>query len=368
MRLTKLEISCVRNLSAVEIECAPGLNLFVGANGAGKTAILEGIHLLARGRSFRTATLGSVIQRGAVALRVGADLEDEQRGALQIRLVKPVAGASQLSINAQPERRVSEVARLMPIQLMLPDGSALVLGGPEERRRFLDWGTFHVEPGYIDALRDYQRTLQQRNAVLRGVREGVSDDSEIDVWNAGLAELGTAVDGFRRRYLARLLPVVERQLQGMAPDVGVEGHYRSGWSEGQSFAESLRESWSRDVKSGVTNRGPHRAELRLDVDSERASATVSRGQAKIIASAMRLAQAEVTAAFGRRRSVFLIDDIGAELDDTHNERFFVALDALRCQVFATATVAPRKPVTFGGDRVKVFHVERGQCRPKHTED
>lgn len=301
-------------------------------------------------------------------MRVGAEIEDEQRGELQVRLVKPASGASQLSINAHAERRASEVARLMPIQVMLPDGSALVLAGPEERRRFLDWGTFHVEPGYIDVLRDYQRTLQQRNAALRGTRDRVTDVGAVDIWTAGLAELGTAVDGFRQRYLARLAPVVQRQLKAMAPDVEVNLHYLSGWPEDRSFAESLRESWSRDVKSAVTNRGPHRADLRLDIDSERASATVSRGQAKVIASAMRLAQAEVTAEFGKRRSVFLIDDIGAELDEAHNERFFVALDALGCQVFATATVVPRKPVTFGGDRVRVFHVERGQCRPRKTEE
>jgi DNA replication and repair protein RecF len=369
VRLTRLEISGVRNLSRVVIGCSNDLNLFVGANGAGKTAILESIHLLARGRSFRSGAIGSVIQHGASVLHVAADIQDEQRGEVNVRFSKAHSGAVELLINGRAERKISEIARLVPIQVMLPDGSTLVLGAPEERRRYLDWGTFHVEPSYVGTLRGYQRVLQQRNASLRALKVHRSDGvSELDVWTTRLAELGVAVDTMRRRYLVQLLPAIARQIAAMSSDLAVAIMYQPGWPDGQTLAESLRECWSRDVNSAVTSRGPHRAELRLEVGSERASAIISRGQAKIIASAMRLAQAEVTAQFGRRRSVFLIDDIGAELDGTHSERFFAALGRLRCQVFATATEASRRTETFRGDDVRLFHVEQGKCWPQATEE
>ena len=359
MRLTELEIQGVRNLSNVAIECVRGLNLFVGANGAGKTAILESIYLLARGRSFRAGSIGAVIERGAPELVICTEIQDERRGAMRVRLSKGRAGVAELLINGEPQRALSSVAGLMPIQVMLPDASNLVLGPPDERRRFLDWGTFHVEPGYVKASRDFQRALQQRNAVLRETPRRRSSD-ELDVWTARVVELGVTVDEMRRRYVASLLPAVARWMSSMIPNLQLRVVYYAGWPEHETLDESLRETHARDVNSAVTSRGPHRAELRLEVGTERASAVLSRGQAKMVASAMRLAQAEVTSQLGGRRCIFLIDDIGAELDDTHNERFFGALETLECQVFATATDAQQMVGWFAGERVKVFHVEQGK--------
>jgi DNA replication and repair protein RecF len=363
VRLTRLEISGVRNLSSISIACNAGLNLFVGVNGAGKTAILESIFLLARGRSFRAGSLSWVIQRGVETLRVTARLADEQRGEVGVRVVKGVGGG-ELMIDGRAGHRLSEIARLIPIQLILPDASELILGGPEERRKYLDWGTFHVEPSYLKALQNYQRAVQQRNAALREAQSRMgAAENEIDVWTARVAQFGMTVDDLRKRYLIELVPAIVRQINAMAPSLDVRCSYHAGWPDDTSLADSLRESRARDVNSAVTHRGPHRADLRVEIDSERASTTVSRGQAKIIASAMRLAQAEVTAELGQRRSLFLIDDVGAELDHAHNERFFAALERLGCQVFATATVAPSNTQTFGGNPSGVFHVEQGLCWP-----
>ncbi len=366
MRIASLEVSGVRNLESLAIIGNPGLNLFVGPNGAGKSAILEAIYLLGRGRSFRSPSIGPVIQRGAALLRVGAQLDDELRGSVRVRLVRRVVGPSELEVSGQAEKRISEIARLMPVQLMLPDASSVVFGRPEERRRLMDWGTFHVKPGYLDELRAYQRALQQRNAALRSSarrgdaaqlqREGAS-------WEERLVDLGERVDVARRDYLALFTPAFMSQLAVLAPELDLAVRYHPGWPFSMGLADSLSESRLRDVKSGVTHRGPHRADLRMVVGSERAAATLSRGQAKIVASAMRLAQAEVTASSGGRRCLFLIDDVGAELDHEHNERFFSALERLGCQVFATATVALPLSGAFAGAQRQLFHVEQGACHP-----
>jgi DNA replication and repair protein RecF len=262
------------------------------------------------------------------------------------------------------EKRLSEVARLMPMQLMLPESSSLVFGAPEERRRFIDWGTFHVKPTYLEILRNYQRVLQQRNAALRAARGRESGlTSEAEVWTARLVDLALAVDRARSDYLERLVPMIGAQMGMLAPELQLTISYRRGWPEKRALEDSLRESRARDVKSGVTNCGPHRADLQLDVGFERAAAKLSRGQAKVAASAMRLAQAKLTADEGGRRSLFLIDDIGAELDQAHNEMFFEALERLGCQVFATAITRLPMVSAFAGSRRQLFHVEQGSCRP-----
>jgi DNA replication and repair protein RecF len=170
MRLAGLEVSCVRNLSHVHVDLVDGVNLFIGANGAGKTSLLEAVYLLARGRSFRTSHIASVVQRGAPALSVRATVADEYRGTLTISLHKRRDNVAEAQVNGVPERKQSDVAMLLPLQLLLPDGATLVMGGPGERRRFLDWGVFHVKPSALATLRDYERALRQRNAMLRSAR------------------------------------------------------------------------------------------------------------------------------------------------------------------------------------------------------
>ncbi len=180
MRLIRLEISGVRNLSVRCDRLLPRtLNLFVGPNGAGKTAILEAVHLLARGRSFRSST-GRVGHSTRAEALIGSRCDSMMsiEVSVSVGLVKHRGNRTELHLNEVPERRLSEVARLMPIQLTLPDSSDLVFGAPQERRRFVDWGTFHVEPSYLDVLRDYQRALHQRNALLRYLKGQQSASTE----------------------------------------------------------------------------------------------------------------------------------------------------------------------------------------------
>ena len=363
MRLISLDVSGVRNLTSVSIDCVPGLNLFVGPNGAGKTAIIEAVHLLARGRSFRSATIAPVIQHGEGSLMVRTALHDESRGDVELGIEKYRDGRSTLRVDGRPERRASEMARLLPVQLMLPDASSLVFGAPQGRRRFIDWGTFHVKPSYLDELREYQRALLQRNAALRSTKgRGPSLSSEIAAWTERLIDLARSVEASRQGYLGALFPVVSDKLRDLGLDFALELSYHRGHREGSPLEDCLRENYPRDVRFGATHCGPHRADLQLSVGSERATATLSRGQAKVVASALLLAQAELTTRIGGRKSLFLIDDIGAELDERHNELLFRALEATDCQVFATAATEVSLGAAFLGPGRKLFHVEHGTCR------
>src|SRR5262249_10556850 len=156
---------------------------------------------------------------------------------------------AEAQVNGVPERKQSDVTMLLPLQLLLPDGATLVMGGPGERRRFLDWGVFHVKPSALATLRDYQRALRQRNAMLRSAPGHASARAaEIAVWSEQLAEVGAAVDALRRDYLTLLDAEFARQLARIAPDLMAELEYAPGWSEGESLGKSLSESLARDVK------------------------------------------------------------------------------------------------------------------------
>lgn len=365
MRIQRLEVSGIRNIASVEIDCADGLNTFVGDNGAGKTALLEAIHILARGRSFRSAAIAPVIRHGEDRALLRARLTDESRGEVQIGVVRHRSNRSEIHVNGRAERQLSAVARLVPIQLVLPNASELVFGPPKERRQFLDWGLFHVEHTYIDHLRAFQQALEQRNALLRAVAG--HDRSELAVWTEQLAIRARQVDVARRRYVDRLMTAFARALDTLSPGMTIELEYRAGWTDGIALEDCLREGIDRDVKFGLTHYGPHRADLKVSVGSTPASTTLSRGQGKVVASAFKLAQASITADLSGRSSVFLIDDVGAELDARHNANFFDALEAMNSQVFATATTRDVLGSSFAGRGRRLFHVELGSCRPIDTE-
>jgi DNA replication and repair protein RecF len=363
MYIERLEVSHCRNLSAVDLALSAQLNLVVGPNGAGKTSILEAVHVLARGRSFRSARIAPVIEHGFSSMVVHARLRDERRGSIAVGVQRHRAHQAEIRINGELGRRAADVAALMPVQLMLPDAAALVLGEPAQRRRYVDWGTFHVKPAYIDALRGYQRALQQRNALLRAAKGDVRRvGAELDTWTRAVVARGLDVTDLRAEYILGLQAVLPEVLGLLAPGLEIACALNRGWPDGIDLSESMSDSLLRDVKSATTQTGPHRADLKLTAGAGPAAATLSRGQAKLVACALHLAQARLTATATGRASIFLIDDLGAELDREHNRRFFGILGDTGCQVLATATSVPEPADAFGDTDRRVFHVEHGFCR------
>ena len=352
MVVERLDVENVRNIEAAHLEFDPGLNLLVGPNGAGKTAALEALHLVFRGRSFRTTRTDSVVRHGAKRLAVGAGCRDPARGRIRVAYVRD-GGRVELSRDGHAVRQSSAIATLQPIQLLLPDLSDLVFGAPAIRRQWLDWGTFHVKHDHAATLRDYLRVLRQRNALLR-----MDDRQTLHVWTEQVAELGELVAKNRRDYFELLKPEIELSLAALHAEVAMTVDYWPGW-RGERLAETLGEQHDRDVKSGLTNAGPHRADIGIRCEQGDASQVLSRGQGKVVASALRLAQARHLATAGRR-SLFLIDDVGAELDEAHNERLATVLDDMDCQIVATSANPGAGDVLRGTRGGRLFHVEQGR--------
>ena len=321
--------------------------------------MLEATYLLTRGRSFRGHAVGPVIADGQDGLVVRAELE----AGRSLGIARPRRGKTVLHIDQQPTRRLSEAAALLPLQLLLPDVSELVFGAPGERRRYLDGGLFHVEPPYLMALKDFQGANRQRNALLRAWGDQGSEQL-LDVWTEAFCRHADRVHGFRAGYVEELRPWVAAVLEELEVPFGVDLSYRNGWGD-EPLDKLLGDALAKDVKSGTTNAGPHRADLSLSISGASARNKLSRGQGKLVATALILAQARLLRERTQRRSLLLIDELGAEMDSAHLARLVAVLDPATCQVIATSTRLPGAEFeTLASDgSFTLFHVEQGEVRP-----
>ena len=352
MPLSRLRITSLRCLRNVELELHPHRNYIFGPNGAGKTSVLEAVFVLGRGRSFRTRQMRRLVQHGSEGFAVYGEVTVE--GAMRRLGVAYRTGRLEKKIDGEPAASMAELAAWLPVHAIDPSMHALVEGGPSERRRFLDWGVFHVEPRYLAEWKRYRRVLSQRNAALkRG-----ADAAELRSWSSALAEAGTAIDASRRRYVDRLAPWVT-SLGGRLLERALTLDYRRGWPADARLEDVLIESEPRDRHAGTTETGPHRAELVLRLAERRVQDEASRGQQKLTAAALILSQVAVECADRPQRSVLVVDDPAAELDADALGRLLDALAELSAQLIFTALTPTTLAAAPG---YPVFHVERGDVR------
>ncbi|MDE0062647.1 MAG: DNA replication/repair protein RecF [Gammaproteobacteria bacterium] len=356
MIINELQVLHVRNLTSVSINPNQQFNYLYGENGAGKTALLEAVHLLARGRSFRGRRIAPIIQTGERSLLVRAELADGH----SLGISRDRSGKTELHVDRAEARRLSDAAALLPVHLILPDVSQLIFGGPGERRQCLDWGMFHVKQGYLSAHRKYLAALRQRNAILKSWNEAGSR-AAIDAWTETVCREAETVHDYRCEYVSGLIPHFQAALAGLEAGFAIELAYKSGWGE-EELAKVLGDSLDNDVKLGSTGAGPHRADLSLKVADRDAGVTLSRGQGKLVAIGLILAQAQLLKDRTGQRSVFLIDDLGAELDGAHGARMLTLLRSSGCQVISTSTRPPSEEFValFGRGNFAMFHVKQGQ--------
>ncbi|MDZ7789002.1 MAG: DNA replication/repair protein RecF [Xanthomonadales bacterium] len=345
MSLERLSIRGVRNLEPLDLTPAPGMNWFFGPNGAGKTSILEAIYLLARGRSFRSARVSRVIQKEADALTVVA-----QRADTGNRLgVERGADGWRGRIDGQDCVRISEFAALLPLTLIEPGSHALIDEGPERRRQFLDWQLFHVEQSYLSAWQRFARLLRQRNAALKSH----ASNSVLDALEPDFLQSAERIGAARRLLVDRLsifVDAVQGELGFSLPgDLVLQ--YRDGHPRDADLASLLRDQRDRDRERGFTRHGPHRAELLLSCDG-RAAAEMSRGQQKLIAVVLLLAQYRLLSQGQSLAPLLLVDDPVSELDAPHLDALLGWLRRESVQSWITATAEP--PVA-----AEMFHVEHG---------
>lgn len=313
MPLDRLKIQGFRCLHQVELELDPRVNLITGPNASGKTSLLESVFFLSRARSFRTPYLEQLIQDGESESVVSGRIRGVSREtSIGVRCTR---SETEARLGGEPVQSLADLAQALPVQAIDPEIHKLLEEGPARRRRFLDWGVFHVEPEFLGHWRRYQRALRQRNAALR--RDLPRKD--LNVWEKTLVESGVEVHAARRRHVDALLPLATRHAEFLLGEP-LDLVLKAGWDEALAFSEALDRSWERDRQRQATQTGPHRADFVLTLSGKRARNRVSRGQQKLIACATMLAQMNLLAAHSEAPRIVLLDDPAAELDSEHLER------------------------------------------------
>ena len=354
MHLSQVDIKWVRNLKDVRLKPAPGINLIYGSNASGKTSLLEAIYLLSHGRSFRTSNIRSVIHNESSNLQVFAKVVQEQSGScINLGLEKGLSH-NQIRINQQNVTQTSRLAAYLPVQIINPEAHRLLEQGPSQRRKFIDWGLFHVEQSFHESWQQYTRILKQRNAALKERKPGAN----AKLWDKQLIEASEKLTKLRLLYVQELTPYLQEYSQRLIK-ISPLVQYRQGWPQETSFESALSNSSEQDVHKGYTRYGPHRADLRITDNGQPVQERFSRGQQKLLVSAMRLAQITHLRQRQSQQSVVLVDDLAAELDVSHRHRLVELLAESGAQLFITSTDANLFD-TRAWTSSKMFHVEHGQ--------
>lgn len=353
MTLQFLEISKLRNIERQSIEFSPGINVLYGTNGSGKTSVLEAINILGTGKSFRTNQIAKAIQYEKDELLVFGKIERPDKSLIKIG-IRRSRNETEVHLNGQKVQGLSELAKQLPIVVVTPESHRLLDSGPNWRRRFLDWGVFHVEHQYASLWSRFNQSLKQRNAAL----QTRAPSGVIFQWSNTLVDLGMEIDSFRSNHFSSLLPYLDRYIECFLPGSDIEFQYYQGWSKDKTLDQAIKESLDQDRAHGRTNFGPHRAEIRIKFNGMNAREAVSRGQQKLLVYAMNLAQTRFLYEKTGKRSLLLLDDLGAELDEHKIKALMALISTEFSQVVITSAIEESIPIE-GFEESKLFHVEHG---------
>ncbi|TCP96582.1 DNA replication and repair protein RecF [Cricetibacter osteomyelitidis] len=355
MAISRLLIENFRNLKAVDLEFDHGFNFLMGNNGSGKTSLLEAIFYLGHGRSFKSAVSNRIISYDEPHFTLHGKIQEQQHH-WSVGLQKHRQGNTIVKINGEDGNKIADLAHLLPMQIITPEGLTLLNGGPSYRRAFLDWGLFHHQTGFHSAWSNLHRLLKQRNSAL----QQTTHYAPLKIWDVELAKLAHQVTEWRANYAEALRPEIEQTCRLFLPELEISVSFHQGWEKNTEYADLLAVHFERDKTMGYTASGPQRADFRFKANGLPVEDVLSRGQLKLLMCALRLAQGEHLMLEKQRHCIFLIDDFASELDQTKRSLLAERLQQSGSQVFVTAItqdqlkqMQPEKHRTFGVDNGKL---------------
>ncbi len=350
----QLQITDLRLIASASMQPQPGLNLITGANGSGKTSVLEALYIVTHGRSFRYRDTEPLVRTDAEMYRIVARFLSHP-GTSHTLGIQRGRQEMQARLDGKPLYRRSDILNLLPVLCLDSDVQSLITGGPELRRNFMDAGLFHMEPQYLACFQHYHRALAQRNAALKQA------SSDLTEWEIILHTQADRLDQWRTHYLDQLSPLVQAYQQRWQPDINLTLHYQRGWAQDLSLHDALAKARETDRKMKYTSVGPHRADIMIRSQQAKGAKRLSRGQLKMTAAALCFAQAELCQTQQHKNSVLLFDDLAAELDQQNKAFLLEAIPALFPQSFITALNAS-DILSSCSHVTAVFHMEQGQLR------
>lgn len=383
MYVTHLHLVDYRSYAEIEVPLQPGVCVFVGANGQGKTNLVEAVEYLATLTSHRVAADAPLVRAGAeratVRARVQAGIDDARSLLLELDIVPGKANRAKL--NRAPLKRARDLLGALVVVLFSPEDLSIVKGDPSERRGFLDDLLVARWPRFAGIRADYERVLRQRNALLKSLSgrtgrvAGADVAATLDTWDEHLAQLGAELVVARIATLTDLAEHVADAYRSIAP---INNEARAAYASGNAvvadvplgrdeIAEVLRvrmsERRGEEIARGVSLVGPHRDDIALQIGELPAKGYASHGESWSLACALRLAAFRLLRADGIE-PVLILDDVFAELDITRRQRLAMGIADAE-QVLITAAVAADVPVELGGRR---FRVDSGTVTPEDEGD
>jgi DNA replication and repair protein RecF len=346
--LHRLRLADLRAYPALDVAFGSGPHLVWGPNAAGKTSLLEAMVVLARGASHRTTTDGELIRWGADIARIEGHAGADE---IEVALVRPGSAAAasggrkRIRVNGVP-RRSSALAERLRVVLFAPEDMLLVVGSPSLRRTTLDQLAATLIPGYASELATYSRALQQRNGLLRAIREETASRDELRYWDRPFLDAGGAVVAARHALLARVAGPLADAHAEIAPDEAAAGalglqyvtNAPSGGGESarDALARRLAETAEKEAWNGTTLVGPHRDDIAFVMGGRDLAAFASRGQQRTAILALKLAELDLVTAHDARPPLLLLDDVFSELDPTRRAHLVRRIAELP-QAFVTTT-------------------------------
>jgi DNA replication and repair protein RecF len=358
--LSKLSVNACRIIDGAELELVRNANLLYGDNASGKSSLLEALAVLSRGRSFRTPRIAEVIQRGAAELTVSAKVEDGLTlGSYPVGIGKSTT-ATRIRINHADILQQAELSAHIPLTLIHPGSVELITGSPAIRRAFLDWIAFYRFAEFNLAWRNYQRALKQRNACLRDPRQRYA----LGQWTQQMVGLQPSLHRFRVLALDALQTALHETGQ-LLEVIGLpQLHLTTGFPQGVDVQDEtallhfFRDKQEQELKQGFSLYGAHRADLNILLEGVPAVRVASRGQLKLLAVGLLLAQSHASSEQAAKRGILAIDDLASELDEQNQQALYNTLSTTQQQLLITGT--RHDPLKNWGIDARVFHLKHGQ--------
>ena len=372
-RVERLRLFRFRNYDEENVELGPGLNVVVGRNAQGKTNLLEAVATVALTRSPRAGAAAEVIAWGEPACRVTAAVHRPEGPVeldLQLRRGDSDRAVRNLAVDGK-ERAARSVLGVCPVVLFWPEDLQLVKGGPDGRRRLLDVVLSQTDPRTADDMVRYRRVVEQRNAMLRMVREGSVGYDAVDAFTQQLAGLGGRIRVARARLVAHLEPLATAALAELTDgreSLGLtytgeavdDGTRDDPIAAAHALHALLATRRNEEIARGVSVAGPHRDDIDMLLDGRPARSTASQGQQRSIVLACKLAEVRHVAASAGVAPVLLLDDVLSELDAGRRLRLLAALGAgTGTQALLTTSEAASLDLPAGAD-VRRFTVNAGR--------
>lgn len=352
MRLRHLWLDDFRCYERLDVTLAPGLTVVVGANGQGKTSLLEAVAWVATARSLRGVPDTALVRAGAAQAIVRAEIERSDRELLVEAEIR-ATGRNRIQVNRHPLARSRDLLGALRVTVFAPDDLQLVKGGPAERRTYLDDLLVAMAPRYDAVCGDYDRVLRHRNALLRGGMRDTAAHDTLAVFDEQLVRAGAELVRGRVRLVERLVGPVRDAYAALAgTDPGVDAVYEAEWAEGPvtvvatdaidvHLRAALQSRRRQEVERGLTLVGPHRDEWRLRIDGLDARNYASQGEQRTLAFALRLAGHRVCTELLGEEPILLLDDVFSELDP-HRASALVAYLPHGQTLLTTAGVVPEE--------------------------